>query len=69
MDRSNLGRQARSEFQQFDTPDDGRKFTELYNVQHLARHVDRPRQPGVHHDRFSGMYSILAGEELDRETR
>jgi hypothetical protein len=24
-----------NEFQQFVTPDDGRKFTELYNVQHL----------------------------------
>jgi type I restriction enzyme, R subunit len=25
-----------NQFQQFVTPDDGRKFTELYNVQHLA---------------------------------
>ncbi len=37
VDRSNLGRQATSEFQQFVTPDTGRKFTELYNVQHLIR--------------------------------
>lgn len=35
VDRSNLGRQTRNEFQQYITPDDGRKFTELYNVQHL----------------------------------
>jgi type I restriction enzyme R subunit len=35
VDRSNLGRQTRREFQQYVTPDDGRKFTELYNVQHL----------------------------------
>ena len=36
VDRNNLGRQALKEFQQFRTPDDGRTFTELYNVQHLA---------------------------------
>ena len=37
VDRGNLGRQTLKEFQQFSTPDDGRKFTELYNVQHLQR--------------------------------
>lgn len=36
VDRANLGRQALKEFQQYVTPDDGRKFTELYNVQHLT---------------------------------
>lgn len=36
VDRSNLGRQTKKEFQQYITPDDGRKFTELYNVQHLT---------------------------------
>lgn len=35
VDRANLGKQALREFQQYTTPDDGRKFTELYNVQHL----------------------------------
>ncbi len=35
VDRADLGRQALNEFQQYDTPDDGRKFTEIYNVQHL----------------------------------
>jgi type I restriction enzyme, R subunit len=35
VDRANLGRQALKEFQHYATPDDGRKFTELYNVQHL----------------------------------
>ncbi|MDQ2659349.1 MAG: DEAD/DEAH box helicase family protein, partial [Verrucomicrobiota bacterium] len=33
VDRANLGRQALAEFHQFVTPDTGRKFTELYNVQ------------------------------------
>src|SRR5262249_31948203 len=32
VDRSNLARQTLREFQQYATPDDGRKFTELYNV-------------------------------------
>ncbi len=35
VDRNNLGKQANKEFKQYITPDDGRKFTELYNVQHL----------------------------------
>ena len=30
------------EFQQYITPDDGRKFTELYNVQHLTTNVIDP---------------------------
>ena len=30
VDRGNLGRQALKEFQRYVTPDDGRKFTELY---------------------------------------
>lgn len=33
VDRNNLGRQTLREFQGFDTPDEHRKFTELYNVQ------------------------------------
>ncbi|MEJ5361066.1 MAG: DEAD/DEAH box helicase family protein [Spirochaetota bacterium] len=36
VDRSNLGRQTLREFQQYETPDDHRKFTELYNVQLLT---------------------------------
>ncbi len=41
VDRANLGRQALAEFHQFVTPDTGRKFTELYNVQHLtSNHLD-----------------------------
>ncbi|TDC96169.1 DEAD/DEAH box helicase [Actinomadura sp. 7K507] len=36
VDRNNLGTQARTEFENYATPDDGRKFTELYNVQQLT---------------------------------
>jgi type I restriction enzyme R subunit len=42
VDRGNLGDQTLKEFQQFVTPDDGRKFTELYNIQHLqSAQLDR----------------------------
>lgn len=37
VDRRNLGRQAKKEFEQYRTPDDGRTFKELYNIQHLTR--------------------------------
>ncbi|MEU8346630.1 DEAD/DEAH box helicase family protein [Spirillospora sp. NPDC048832] len=36
VDRNNLGKQAYTEFDNFITPDDGRKFTELYNVERLG---------------------------------
>src|SRR5438876_4924156 len=45
VDRGNLGDQTLippTRDQQFVTPDDGRKFTELYNVQHLqSAQLDR----------------------------
>jgi len=41
VDRGNLGEQTLQEFQNFIVPKDGRKFTELYNVQHLSsNHID-----------------------------
>ncbi len=49
VDRANLGRQTLKEFQQYVTPDDGRKFTELYNVQHLTSNTHRHRRPRLHH--------------------
>ncbi len=36
VDRNNLGDQTMREFQNYVTPDDGRKFTELYNVDKLT---------------------------------
>ncbi len=42
VDRSELGKQALNEFQQYVTPDDGRKFTDIYNVQRLqSNRIDR----------------------------
>lgn len=36
VDRNNLGTQTLGEFQNYRTPDDGRRFTELYNVAKLT---------------------------------
>src|SRR3989475_1207516 len=63
VDRAHLGRQTLKEFQQFTTPDDGRKFTELYNVQHLASQVIDP-VARVCISTIQRMYSILKGEPL-----
>jgi len=65
VDRSNLARQTLKEFEQFVTPDDGRKFTELYNVQHLQRNSIDP-VARVCITTIQRLYSILSGEpELD----
>ena len=68
MDRDNLGRQTYNEFQQFITPDDGRKFTELYNVQHLCgKTIDKVSRVCI--TNIQRLYSILSGEdEPDEET-
>ena len=64
VDRSNLGRQALREFQGFTVPDDGRKFTELYNVQLLqSGRIDPVSR--VYISTIQRVYSILKGEELD----
>ena len=66
VDRSNLGRQTLREFQGFTTPDEGRKFTELYNVQLLqSPHVDSVSKVCI--STIQRVYSILKGEELDPE--
>ena len=66
VDRSNLGRQTLREFQGFSTPDDGRKFTELYNVQPLqSGHVDPVSKVSI--ATIQRVYSMLKGEELDPE--
>ena len=66
VDRSNLGRQATSEFQQFVTPDTGRKFTELYNVQHLSSNSLDP-VCRVTICTIQRLYSMLRGEELPED--
>lgn len=61
VDRNNLARQTLKEFQQYTTPDDGRKFTELYNVQHLQSNVIDPVSR-VCITTIQRLYSILKGE-------
>jgi type I restriction enzyme, R subunit len=61
VDRNNLARQTFKEFDQFVTPDDGRKFTELYNVQHLQSNV-LDDVSKVHITSIQRLYSMLRGE-------
>ncbi len=68
VDRANLGRQTLKEFQQYVTPDDGRKFTELYNVQHLASNQLDP-VARVCITTIQRLYSMLRGKELDADAR
>ena len=67
VDRNNLGRQALREFQQYVTPDDGRKFSELYNVQRLQSNVLDPVSK-VCLTTIQRLYSMLSGEaDFDAE--
>jgi type I restriction enzyme R subunit len=61
VDRSNLGKQTFSEFMQYVTPDDGRKFTELYNVQRLTTNTIDPVAK-VCITTIQRLYSMLKGE-------
>lgn len=61
VDRTNLGLQAYKEFQAFEAPQDGRKFTELYNVQHLTSNQPNPAND-VYLTTIQRFYSILKGE-------
>ena len=67
VDRNNLGTQALDEFKKYITPDDGRLFTELYNVQKLQSHTVDPAS-NVVISTVQRMYSALKGEvEYDEE--
>ncbi|WP_420621414.1 DEAD/DEAH box helicase family protein [Candidatus Poriferisodalis sp.] len=66
VDRANLGRQALREFQGFSTPDDGRKFTELYNVRHLTSSrlaMADEAATKVHICTIQRLHSILRGDD------
>ncbi|MEA3439071.1 MAG: DEAD/DEAH box helicase family protein, partial [Chloroflexota bacterium] len=62
VDRNNLGRQTLREFQSYVTPDDGRKFTELYNVQRMTSNVIDPVSK-VTITTIQRLYSMLKGDE------
>ena len=61
VDRRNLGRQTDSEFQSYTTPDDGKKFTDLYNVEHLSNNVIN-KANAVCITTIQRLYSMLKGE-------
>jgi len=64
VDTRNLGKQAHQEFMAYTPPDDGRKFTELYNVQRLASpSIDPHAQVCI--STIQRMYAILSGEAID----
>jgi type I restriction enzyme R subunit len=66
VDRANLGRQTLKEFQGFTVPDLNRKFTELYNVQHLASNrIDDVARVTI--STIQRVYSTLRGDDLDEE--
>ncbi|WP_374490137.1 type I restriction-modification enzyme R subunit C-terminal domain-containing protein [Zoogloea sp.] len=64
VDTRNLGKQAHQEFMAYTPPDDGRTFTELYNVQRLASPTIDPHAQ-VCISTIQRMYSILSGEPID----
>ena len=66
VDRGNLGRQALKEFQQYTTPDDGRKFTELYNA-HILGQSGIGDEIKVTISTIQRMYSQLSGSVIDEE--
>jgi len=63
VDRNNLGRQALGEFRNYVTPDDGRKFTELYNAQRLTG-AEMLGSSKVVISTIQRMYALLRGEVL-----
>ncbi|WP_433729593.1 DEAD/DEAH box helicase family protein [Nocardia sp. CA-129566] len=63
VDRNNLGRQALKEFQTYTTPDDGRKFTELYNAERLSgRGINASSAVVI--STIQKMYALLQGETV-----
>ncbi len=64
VDTRNLDKQAHQEFMAYTPPDDGRKFTELYNVQRLSSSAIDPHAQVVI-STIQRMYSVLSGEPID----
>jgi type I restriction enzyme R subunit len=67
VDRSNLGKQAKLEFDKFTIPETQRKFPAEYNVQHLTHNIiDATSRVCI--STIQRIFSILRGEaELDEE--
>ncbi|MFH1057508.1 MAG: DEAD/DEAH box helicase family protein, partial [Pseudomonadota bacterium] len=67
VDRRSLAKQTLDEFQQYQTPDDGRRFTDLYNVQRLSSNrLDLVSRVCI--STIQRVYSMLCGgSEPDEE--
>lgn len=62
VDRRTLGTQTLREFKQFEVPQDGRKFTDIYNVQHMtSNRIDTVSRVCI--TTIQRLYSMLSGEE------
>ena len=66
VDRKSLGRQAYKEFQQYITPDDGRKFTDLYVTQHQSSN-NLNKDCKVCITTIQRLFSMLTGQEIDED--
>ncbi len=63
VDRNNLAKQTMAEFETYQTPDDGRKFTELYNVKRLKR-GPMPDATSVAISTIQRVFKALRNEEV-----
>lgn len=64
VDRNNLGDQTLKEYQNYEPPGSGRKFTQTYIVQHLhGNHIDKDAAVVI--TTIQRLYAMLRGEELD----
>ena len=66
VDRSNLGEQTLQEFENFIVPNDGRKFTDIHNVQ-LLRGNKISESTQVCISTIQRMFSMIKGEKLSKE--
>lgn len=64
VDRNNLAKQTMAEFENYQTPDDGRKFTELYNVNRLRR-GPMPDATSVAISTIQRVFKALRNEEVN----
>jgi type I restriction enzyme R subunit len=64
VDRNNLAKQTMAEFENYQTPDDGRKFTELYNVNRLRR-GPMPDATNIAISTIQRVFKALRNEEVD----
>jgi type I restriction enzyme R subunit len=64
VDRNNLGDQTLKEYQNYNPPGSGRRFSDTYIVQHLhSNRIDPDAKVVI--TTIQRLYAMLRGEELD----